>query len=92
MGPSPAYSGRCSAGVNAWPASRNLNGKPSWTGRVQNCLVAGETAPPSPDTDEAFWAPSVLMVPKPSRLGFFLSRQCFDARRCDRSRGRRSSK
>ena len=34
-----------------------------------------ETAPPSPDTDESCLGPSVLMVPKPSRLGFPFGKQ-----------------
>ena len=69
MGPSPAYSGRMLSRSHAWPASRNLNGKPSWTGRVQNCLVAGETAPPSPDTDESFLGPKRANGPQTVALG-----------------------
>ena len=53
-----APSQRCiQPGINTGPAYRNLNRKPLWTGRLPNCLLSYETAPPSPSLDESCLRP-----------------------------------
>ena len=44
-----AYSDRTPSGSERPARPRNLNRKPSWNGGLLDCLLASETAPPSPD-------------------------------------------
>ena len=54
-------------------ASRNLSRRTLWTGLSLDCLLACETVPPSPDTDESCLRPRRVAGSRPPRLGLFHS-------------------
>ena len=67
--PSSPIQAECSAGVNGPPASHNLNRKPLWTGQRPGCLLARETAPPSPNPTKAVLGPRRANGPQTVALG-----------------------